>query len=96
MTHGPNKNPSRGRTTQSYRHFRRRSSMGSSLPVPSDEALQADLDRETDPKAKNMKLADLVDLSVLREIEKSGFLARTLRQRRRRALKFNLHLPRMV
>ncbi len=42
--------------------------------VPSDEALQADLDRETDPKAKNMKLADLVDLSVLREIEKSGFL----------------------
>ena len=44
------------------------------LPVPSDEALQADLDRETDPKAKNMKLADLVDLSVLREIEKSGFL----------------------
>jgi ABC-type nitrate/sulfonate/bicarbonate transport system substrate-binding protein len=45
------------------------------LPVPSDEALQADLDRETDPKAKNMKLGELVDLSVLREIEKSGFLA---------------------
>jgi len=45
------------------------------LPVPSDETLQADLDRETDPKAKSMKLADLVDLSFLREIEKSGFLA---------------------
>jgi NitT/TauT family transport system substrate-binding protein len=44
------------------------------LPVPSDEALQADLDRETDPKAKSIKLADLVDLSFLREIEKSGFL----------------------
>jgi hypothetical protein len=45
------------------------------LPVPSDEALQADLDRETDPKARALKLADLVDLSFLREIEKSGFLA---------------------
>jgi hypothetical protein len=45
------------------------------LPVPSDEALQADLDRETDPKAKSLKIADLVDLSFLREIEKSGFLA---------------------
>jgi len=44
------------------------------LPVPSDEALQADLDRETDPKAKSMKISDLVDLSFLREIEKSGFL----------------------
>jgi NitT/TauT family transport system substrate-binding protein len=45
------------------------------LPVPSDEALQADLERETDPKARNLKLADLVDLNFLREIEKSGFLA---------------------
>ena len=45
------------------------------LPVPSDEALQADLDRENDPKARSMKLTDLVDLSFLREIEKSGFLA---------------------
>ncbi len=44
------------------------------LPVPSDAALQADLDRETDPKARSMKLTDLVDLSFLREIEKSGFL----------------------
>ena len=45
------------------------------LPVPSDEALQADLDRENDPQARNMKLTDLVDLSFLREIEKGGFLA---------------------
>lgn len=45
------------------------------LPVPSDEALQAELDRETDPKAKNLKLTDFVDLTFLREIEKSGFLA---------------------
>jgi NitT/TauT family transport system substrate-binding protein len=45
------------------------------LPVPSEEALQADLDRESDPKAKTFKPADFVDLSFLREIEKSGFVA---------------------
>lgn len=45
------------------------------LPVPSEEALQADLDRETDPKTKGFKPADFVDLSFLREIEKSGYLA---------------------
>jgi hypothetical protein len=33
------------------------------------------LERETDPKARSMKLRDLVDLSFMREIEKSGFLA---------------------
>ena len=41
MTHGPNKNPSRDRTTQSYRHFRdddQRDGVDP-LPVPSDEAL---------------------------------------------------------
>ena len=45
------------------------------LPIPSDEALQGELDRETDPKAKTFKPADFVDMSILREIEKSGFLA---------------------
>jgi len=45
------------------------------LPIPSDEALQGELDRETDPKAKTFKPADFVDMSMLREIEKSGFLA---------------------
>src|SRR5262245_30934075 len=44
------------------------------LPVPSDEAIQGELDRESDPKAKSMKPADFMDLSFLREIEKSGFL----------------------
>ncbi|HEX2225943.1 MAG TPA: ABC transporter substrate-binding protein [Candidatus Binatia bacterium] len=44
------------------------------LPIPSDEALQGELDRETDPKAKTFKTADFVDMSILREIEKSGFL----------------------
>jgi NitT/TauT family transport system substrate-binding protein len=45
------------------------------LPIPSDEAIQGELDRETDPKAKNFKPADFMDMSLLREIEKSGFLA---------------------
>ncbi|HXV82440.1 MAG TPA: ABC transporter substrate-binding protein [Candidatus Binatia bacterium] len=45
------------------------------LPIPSDEAIQGELDRETDPKAKTFKPADFMDLSFLREIEKSGFLA---------------------
>jgi NitT/TauT family transport system substrate-binding protein len=45
------------------------------LPIPSDEALQGELDRETDPKAKSFKPADFMDMSILREIEKSGFLA---------------------
>jgi NitT/TauT family transport system substrate-binding protein len=45
------------------------------LPIPSDEALQGELDRETDPKAKTFKPADFIDMSILREIEKSGFLA---------------------
>jgi NitT/TauT family transport system substrate-binding protein len=44
------------------------------LPVPSDEAIQGELDRETDPKAKSFKPGDFMDLSFLREIEKSGFL----------------------
>jgi NitT/TauT family transport system substrate-binding protein len=45
------------------------------LPFPSDEAIQGELDRETDPKAKTLKATDFMDLSFLREIEKSGFLA---------------------
>jgi NitT/TauT family transport system substrate-binding protein len=44
-----------------------------SLPVPTEEAIQAELDRETDPKAKTFKPADFMDLSFLREIEKSSF-----------------------
>src|SRR5262249_15677341 len=46
-----------------------------SLAMPSEEALQADLDRESDPKARSFKAADFLDLSFVREIEKSGFLA---------------------
>ena len=45
------------------------------LPIPGDEAIQGELDRETDPKAKSFKPADFMDLSFLRDIEKSGFLS---------------------
>jgi NitT/TauT family transport system substrate-binding protein len=42
------------------------------LPVPREKAFQAVLDSETDPKAKNFKPADFVDLSFLNEIDRSG------------------------
>jgi NitT/TauT family transport system substrate-binding protein len=51
-----------------------------SLPLPSDKALQALLDRETDPKAKSAKPADFVDVSFLREIEKSGLVDQLYRK----------------
>jgi ABC-type nitrate/sulfonate/bicarbonate transport system substrate-binding protein len=44
------------------------------LPVPTEDAIQAVLERETDPAAKSFQPADFVDLSLLREIEQSGFL----------------------
>jgi NitT/TauT family transport system substrate-binding protein len=42
------------------------------LPVPREKAFQAVLDSESDPKAKNFKPADFVDLSFLNDIERSG------------------------
>jgi NitT/TauT family transport system substrate-binding protein len=44
------------------------------LPVPREEGLQAALDRDSDPKAKNFKPADFVDLSFLKEIDRSGLV----------------------
>ncbi len=44
------------------------------LPIPTDEAIQGELDREADPKARSFKPADFMDLSFLREIENSGFV----------------------
>ncbi len=44
------------------------------LPIPSDEAIQAVLDRETDAQAKSLKPSDFVDVSFLRELEQSGFV----------------------
>ena len=50
------------------------------LPFPSDKALQALLDRESDPKAKSSKPADFFDVSFLREIEKSGLINQLYRK----------------
>jgi NitT/TauT family transport system substrate-binding protein len=46
------------------------------LPVPSEDAIQAALDREieTNPEARALKPSDFVDVSFLREIEQSGFV----------------------
>jgi hypothetical protein len=50
------------------------------LPAPNDKALQAVLERETDPKVKNFAPADFVDASFFREIEKSGLIDQLYRK----------------
>jgi len=50
------------------------------LPLPSERGLQAVLERESDPKAKNFKPADFVDLSFLREIEQGGLIEKLYRK----------------
>jgi NitT/TauT family transport system substrate-binding protein len=50
------------------------------LPAPSEKALQAVLDRETDPKVKSFSTADFVDASFFKEIEKSGLIEQLYRK----------------
>lgn len=50
------------------------------LPVPREKGLQAAVDLESDPKAKNFKPADFVDLSFLKEIDRSGQVERIYRK----------------
>jgi hypothetical protein len=50
------------------------------LPAPNDKALQAALDRETDPKAKTAATADFVEASFFKEIEKSGMIDQLYRK----------------
>src|SRR5262245_22501857 len=50
------------------------------LPAPNDKSLQAVLDRETDPKVKSFAIADFVDPSFFREIEKSGLIEQLYRK----------------
>jgi ABC-type nitrate/sulfonate/bicarbonate transport system substrate-binding protein len=49
-------------------------------PAPNEKALQAVLERETDPKTKNFGPADFVDASFFKEIEKSGMLEQLYRK----------------
>jgi ABC-type nitrate/sulfonate/bicarbonate transport system substrate-binding protein len=50
------------------------------LPAPNDKALQAVLDRESDPKVRSSSLAEYVDASFFREIEKSGLVEKLYRR----------------
>jgi len=50
------------------------------LPAPNDKAIQAVLERESDPKVKNSAPADFVDASFLKEIEKSGMIEQLYRK----------------
>lgn len=50
------------------------------LPAPSDKALQAVLDRESDPKVKNFVTGDFVDASFFRDIERSGMVEQLYRR----------------
>src|SRR6266540_4014076 len=49
------------------------------LPAPNDKAIQAVLERESDPKVKNPAPADFVDASFFKEIEKSGMIEQLYR-----------------
>ncbi len=50
------------------------------FPVPAEKGIQAVLDRETDPKAKTFKPSNFVDLSFLREIDRSGLVDKIYRK----------------
>jgi NitT/TauT family transport system substrate-binding protein len=50
------------------------------LPAPDERALQAVLDRETDPKVKSFALADFIDASFFKQIEKSGMIEQLYRK----------------
>lgn len=50
------------------------------IPVPAEKGIQAALDRESDPKARNFKPADFVDLSFLKEIDRSGLVEKIYRK----------------
>jgi NitT/TauT family transport system substrate-binding protein len=49
-------------------------------PAPNETALQAVLDRETDPKVKSFAMADFIDASFFKEIEKSGMVEQLYRR----------------
>jgi NitT/TauT family transport system substrate-binding protein len=50
------------------------------LPAPNDRALQAVLERESDPKVRSSPPGDYVDGSFFKEIEKSGLIEKLYRK----------------
>ena len=51
------------------------------LPVVREEAIQAVLDRDPDPKARNLKPKDVIDMSFLRELDEKGFVTALYQKR---------------
>jgi len=50
------------------------------LPAPNEKALAAVLERESDPKVKNIVIGDFIDASFFREIEKTGLIEHLYRK----------------
>ena len=50
------------------------------LPAPNERALQAVLERESDPKVKSSSPAEYVDTSFFKEIERSGLIEKLYRK----------------
>ena len=50
------------------------------LPGPNEKSLAAVLEREPDPKVKSFAIADFIDGSFFREIEKSGYVEQLYRK----------------
>ena len=44
------------------------------LPAPNEKAIQAVIDRESDPKIRSTSVADVIDASFFKDIEKSGLI----------------------
>jgi hypothetical protein len=51
------------------------------LPAPNDKAIQAVLERESDPKLKSASPADFLHASFFRDIEKSGMIEQLYRKK---------------
>jgi ABC-type nitrate/sulfonate/bicarbonate transport system substrate-binding protein len=50
------------------------------IPAPNEKALAAVLERESDPKVKNIVIGDFIDASFFREIEKTGLIEHLYRK----------------
>jgi len=51
------------------------------LPLAREEAIQAVLDRDADPKTRSLKAKDFIDMSFLRELEEKGFVTALYQKR---------------
>ena len=54
------------------------------LPAPNEKAIQAVLDRESDPKIRSISIADVIDATFFKDIEKSGLIEQLYKGKDRR------------